>query len=98
MVSALSPLRQQKRDNNSITVDMCSTTASENHLNIYVVVAERDSPTFQRQSREYADLMSEQSWTGSVKFEIISDCDHFDIVERLVDPDFPLTQYIVATI
>lgn len=92
MAAALSPLlHRMVFDTNRIA------TANNNCMNMCVMVAEHDSPTFQRQSREYVDALRKSGWNGMLQFEVISDCDHFDIVERLVDGGFPLTRYIAAT-
>lgn len=59
-------------------------------VDIRVLVAEHDSAIFRMQSRAYADAMR-------CDFEVVAGCDHFDVVERLVERDFPLTASLIAS-
>lgn len=63
---------------------------------IYVVVAENDSPMFKKQSADFYDKLKVSGVNTS--FRLLSVCDHFDIVERLSDDAFELTQMILKTI
>lgn len=65
-------------------------------LRIHVLVAEHDSQTFRRHSRDYADALLDVG--VKCDFAMIVGCDHFDVVERLVEADFQLTKDILATV
>ncbi|XP_030062485.1 kynurenine formamidase-like [Microcaecilia unicolor] len=63
---------------------------------IMVVVAEYDSPEFRRQSQEY--FQSLQVLGLNVYLKDIAGVDHFDVIEKLSDDDYILTQMILNMI
>ncbi|KAL1779051.1 kynurenine formamidase isoform X1 [Sigmodon hispidus] len=63
---------------------------------VLVVVAQHDSPEFQRQSREFCEALCRVGWEAS--FQQLRGLDHFDIIENLTQEDDVLTQIILKTI
>lgn len=64
-------------------------------MNIKIYVAENDSPTFKQQARQLQELLGNK-FQLSVEFQLIKDCDHFDIVEQLCNKTFDITKSIVS--
>ncbi|XP_018562320.1 kynurenine formamidase [Anoplophora glabripennis] len=62
----------------------------------YVVVAENDSPAFVDNGRRFNEYLLKFGIKSN--FVSIKNVDHFDIIERLIDPEFELTQLIVNII
>jgi len=56
-------------------------------------VAEHDSPTFISQSFKLSERLQEGDL--KVKINLIDNCDHFDIVEKLSDVTFQITQDLI---
>ncbi|XP_077184215.1 kynurenine formamidase [Paroedura picta] len=63
---------------------------------VLIAVAQHDSPEFRRQSWEYFEVLRKAGW--SVSFLDIADTDHFDVVEKLSQEDYLLTQVILHMI
>lgn len=63
---------------------------------ILVVVGQHDSPEFHRQSREFYQALCRAGWKAS--FEELHDVDHFEIIWKLTQQDYRLTQIILKTI
>lgn len=63
-------------------------------VNIYV--AEYDSPTFIKQSLKLLKSLEERKLKVSVR--LIENCDHFDIVEKLSDKSFEITQDLIKNV
>ncbi|KAM4691645.1 kynurenine formamidase [Rhinophrynus dorsalis] len=61
-----------------------------------IVVAEHDSPEFHRQSMEY--FQSLQAMGLNVSFTQIDGTDHFDVIEKLYQEQYLLTQMILNMI
>ncbi|NWU66643.1 KFA formamidase, partial [Pterocles burchelli] len=57
---------------------------------VLVAVAEHDSPEFHRQSREYGQALRTAGW--SVSLLDLASVDHFDIIEKLSEESYVLTQ------
>ncbi|NXT18065.1 KFA formamidase, partial [Syrrhaptes paradoxus] len=57
---------------------------------VLVAVAEHDSPEFHRQSREYGQALRAAGW--SVSLLDLAGVDHFDIIEKLSEESYVLTQ------
>lgn len=62
-------------------------------FNIYVVVGEYDSPAFKEQSRLYYQKL--QNVCTNVSFKMMSNTDHFLIVENYSCDDYELVKYIL---
>ncbi|KAJ6649722.1 Kynurenine formamidase [Pseudolycoriella hygida] len=60
-------------------------------VNIYV--AEDDSPTFIKQSLKLFSRMNDKTSKAKVRF--VENCDHFDIVEKLSEKSFEITQDLI---
>lgn len=63
---------------------------------VLVAVAQHDSPEFRRQSREYVLALRAAGW--SVSMLDLAGMDHFDIVEKLSEDSYILTQVILNMI
>lgn len=93
-VDALSPIRMPSA--NAATVISGGIGPPKQPLqqpaqfDVRVLVAEHDSATFREHSRAYADA-------ACCNFNVLAGCDHFDIVERLVERDFSLTALLIAS-
>lgn len=62
-------------------------------IKIYVYSAEFESEKFKQQSKDFAEITLKN--LPFVTSEVYSGVDHFDIVEKLLEPDFGMTQLIV---
>lgn len=63
---------------------------------VLVIVGQHDSPKFHQQSREFYQTLCQGGWRAS--FEELHDVDHFEIVWKLTQRDYVLTQIILKTI
>ncbi|XP_076209882.1 kynurenine formamidase isoform X6 [Aptenodytes patagonicus] len=57
---------------------------------VLVAVAQHDSPEFRRQSQEYGQALRTAGW--SVSLLDLAGVDHFDIIEKLSEESYVLTQ------
>ncbi|NXO27716.1 KFA formamidase, partial [Cisticola juncidis] len=57
---------------------------------VLVAVAQHDSPEFRRQSQEYSQALRAAGW--SVSLLDLAGVDHFDIIEKLSEDSYILTQ------
>lgn len=57
------------------------------NLRLHVLVAEYDSYTFKKQSRNLYDMLMECCQVQNIHFEIKDKLDHFDIMETLSEPE-----------
>ncbi|KFQ13497.1 Kynurenine formamidase, partial [Leptosomus discolor] len=69
-----------------ITPAMPAAAACE----VLVAVAQHDSPEFRRQSQEYSQALRAAGWTVSMLD--LAGMDHFDIIEKLSEESYVLTQ------
>ncbi|XP_059904250.1 kynurenine formamidase isoform X1 [Gadus macrocephalus] len=63
------------------------------HCRVAVALAEHDSPAFRSQSEEYYKDLKEVGL--DVVLEDVPNTDHFDIIERMVDGQYQLTQLLL---
>ncbi|KAM6050814.1 kynurenine formamidase isoform 2-T2 [Chlamydotis macqueenii] len=63
---------------------------------VLVAVAQHDSPEFRRQSQEYSQALRAAGW--SVSMLDLAGVDHFDIIEKLSEDNYVLTQVILNMI
>ncbi|XP_062447596.1 kynurenine formamidase isoform X2 [Rhea pennata] len=63
---------------------------------VLVAVAQHDSPEFRRQSQEYCQALRLAGWTVSLLD--LAGVDHFDIIEKLSQDSYVLTQVILNMI
>lgn len=61
-----------------------------------IVVAEHDSPEFHRQSQDYFQSLKELGLRAS--YVQVDGSDHFDVIEKLAQEDYALTQLILKMI
>ncbi|XP_048871497.1 kynurenine formamidase isoform X2 [Brienomyrus brachyistius] len=66
---------------------------SSSACEIVIAVAQNDSLEFRKQSEDFCRAL--QSSGFRVTFEDIPDTDHFNVIERLVEPDYRLTQLLL---
>ncbi|XP_033119154.1 kynurenine formamidase-like isoform X2 [Anneissia japonica] len=59
---------------------------------VHVVVGEMESPEFKEQSMDYAKACKEAG--VNAQYKVISNVDHFNMIERLLGDDYILTQMI----
>ncbi len=62
---------------------------------VLVVVAERDSPAFHEQSKDFYTLLKEKLPNHSVEYLEIPEVDHFSCMEKCVEKDFILNKVLV---
>ncbi|XP_053816602.1 kynurenine formamidase isoform X2 [Vidua chalybeata] len=72
------------------------TPAAPAACEVLVAVAQHDSPEFRRQSQEYSQALRAAGW--SVSLLDLAAVDHFDIIERLSEDSYVLTQVILNMI
>ncbi|XP_023358443.1 kynurenine formamidase isoform X2 [Sarcophilus harrisii] len=63
---------------------------------LIIAVGQHDSPEFHQQSLDYFQVLRLHGWR--VSFIEISNVDHFDIIEKLMQNEYILTQVILRTI
>ncbi|XP_010293207.1 PREDICTED: kynurenine formamidase, partial [Phaethon lepturus] len=63
---------------------------------VLMAVAQHDSPEFRRQSQEYGQALRAAGW--SVSLLDLGGVDHFDIIEKLSEDSYVLTQVILKMI
>ncbi|XP_018059746.1 PREDICTED: kynurenine formamidase [Atta colombica] len=63
------------------------------NLKVIVVVGDCDSPAFMDESRKYAQKLI--SIVDNVEYLLLQDIDHFDIVEKLLEPNYHLAKLIL---
>ncbi|XP_008629173.2 PREDICTED: kynurenine formamidase, partial [Corvus brachyrhynchos] len=63
---------------------------------VLMAVAQHDSPEFRRQSQEYSQALRAAGW--SVSLLDLAGVDHFDIIEKLSEDNYILTQVILNMI
>ncbi|XP_077314782.1 kynurenine formamidase [Lithobates pipiens] len=66
------------------------------HCHMVIAVAEHDSPEFHRQSREYFQSVEDSDL--AVSYQRVEDTDHFDVIERLSQEGYVLTQLLLEMI
>ncbi|NXJ83953.1 KFA formamidase, partial [Trogon melanurus] len=75
---------------NSPMLHVTSAAPAAASCEVLVVVAQHDSPEFRRQSQEYGQALRAAGWSVSVLD--LAGVDHFDIIERLSEESYILTQ------
>lgn len=67
------------------------------NLDIVLFSAEYDSPTFKKQTIQMKSIW-EQKYQLKCRYYLLPGCDHFDLVERILDPKFAVTQEVLGSI
>ncbi|EOB07178.1 Putative arylformamidase, partial [Anas platyrhynchos] len=75
---------------------LCVTQAVPAACEVLVAVAQHDSPEFRRQSQEYSQALRSAGW--AVSLLDLASVDHFDIIEKLSEDTYILTQIILNMI
>lgn len=97
-------LTKAANENNILSLDKKSARElspqfySFDHLNQrtmkhFVWVGEHESPKFKEQSKEFAAVALKNN--QRVTHEVVNECDHFNIIEKLYEPGFDLIQQII---
>ncbi|XP_050775995.1 kynurenine formamidase isoform X2 [Gopherus flavomarginatus] len=81
---------------NSPVLCMTAATPARKACEVLIAVAQHDSPEFHRQSQEYFQALRSAGW--SVSLLDIADTDHFDVIEKLSQGGYILTQVILNMI
>lgn len=68
---------------------------SEQTFSAKIYVAEHDSPTFIRQSLQLLNCL--EGTKIRAEHRLIDNCDHFDIVEKLSEQSFEITQDLIKS-
>ncbi|KAM4664676.1 kynurenine formamidase [Discoglossus pictus] len=89
-------MSQEVAERNSPIRCIARTKSHAQSCHMVIVVAEHDSPEFQRQSREYFQIL--QTSGLHVSFKQIDCTDHFDVIEKLSEEQYELTKLIVDMI
>lgn len=69
---------------------------SDQQFSVNIYVAEHDSPTFIKQSLKLLRMLDEKK--QKVKIRLIENCDHFDIVEKMSEESFEVTQDLIKNL
>ncbi|KAL3279824.1 hypothetical protein HHI36_017329 [Cryptolaemus montrouzieri] len=69
---------------------------TKSDVEFFVIVGENDSPAFISQSEEFDKKLKLQDVTS--KLVILKNIDHFNIVEKLTEEEFPLTELILKIV
>ncbi|NXP09468.1 KFA formamidase, partial [Thinocorus orbignyianus] len=69
---------------------LCIPPVVPKSCEVLVAVAQHDSPEFRRQSQEYGQALRAAGW--SVSLLDLAGVDHFDIIEKLSEESYVLTQ------
>lgn len=83
-VDKLSPLK----------FDFKKWTHHQQLVGVNIYVAQYDSPTFQQQSLKLLKCLEANKIKA--KLRLINDCDHFDIVEKLSERSFEISQDLIG--
>lgn len=59
----------------------------------FMVVGGNDSPAFVKQSELFADTLKKQG--ANIRFVLLEDTDHFDLIEKMYDVQYEIVQLIV---
>ncbi|XP_034646279.1 kynurenine formamidase isoform X3 [Trachemys scripta elegans] len=81
---------------NSPILGVTAATPARKACEVLIAVAQHDSPEFHRQSQEYFQALRSAGWRVSLLD--IADTDHFDVIEKLSQGGYILTQVILNMI
>ncbi|KAM9119556.1 kynurenine formamidase isoform 2-T2 [Pangshura tecta] len=89
-VNNLLRVSREVAQRNSPVLCMTAATPARKACEVLIAVAQHDSPEFHRQSQEYFQALRSAGW--SVSLLDIADTDHFDVIEKLSQWGYILTQ------
>ncbi|XP_047689656.1 kynurenine formamidase isoform X2 [Prionailurus viverrinus] len=92
----LMTLEDARRNGPQQLLEAAPTQPVDPACHVLVIVGQHDSPEFSRQSREFYQTLCRGGWNAS--FEELHDVDHFEIIWKLTQDDYVLTQMILRTI
>ncbi|XP_078294208.1 kynurenine formamidase isoform X2 [Panthera onca] len=92
----LMTLEDARRNGPQQLLEAALTQPMDPACHVLVIVGQHDSPEFSRQSREFYQTLCRGGWNAS--FEELHDVDHFEIIWKLTQDDYVLTQMILRTI
>uniref|UniRef100_A0AAR5QBM3 Alpha/beta hydrolase fold-3 domain-containing protein n=1 Tax=Dendroctonus ponderosae TaxID=77166 RepID=A0AAR5QBM3_DENPD len=70
--------------------------SSPEHVSVYVVAAEEDSPAFLDQSKAFYEKLKNSGF--KVEYRLLEQVDHFNAVEKMIEEDFEATQLFLGEI
>lgn len=68
---------------------------SLNEIKCHVFVGDGDPPIFQEQAEQFYENLTYKSKFQKTDFELYHQLDHFNIIEKLVDPDYKMTKLFI---
>ncbi|NXK48426.1 KFA formamidase, partial [Chauna torquata] len=83
-------MNQEVAKRNSPMLSVTRAVPAAAACEVLVAVAQHDSPEFRRQSQEYSQALRSAGW--SVSLLDLASVDHFDIIEKLSEDAYVLTQ------
>ncbi|GAB5581363.1 kynurenine formamidase isoform X1 [Prionailurus iriomotensis] len=86
----LMTLKDARRNGPQQLLEAAPTQPVDPACHVLVIVGQHDSPEFSRQSREFYQTLCRGGWNAS--FEELHDVDHFEIIWKLTQDDYVLTQ------
>ncbi|XP_044901233.1 kynurenine formamidase isoform X5 [Felis catus] len=86
----LMTLEDARRNGPQQLLEAALTQPVDPACHVLVIVGQHDSPEFARQSREFYQTLCRGGWNAS--FEELHDVDHFEIIWKLTQDDYVLTQ------
>ncbi|XP_058558535.1 kynurenine formamidase isoform X3 [Neofelis nebulosa] len=86
----LMTLEDARRNGPQQLLEAALTQPVDPSCHVLVIVGQHDSPEFSRQSREFYQTLCRGGWNAS--FEELHDVDHFEIIWKLTQDDYVLTQ------
>ncbi|XP_047689655.1 kynurenine formamidase isoform X1 [Prionailurus viverrinus] len=86
----LMTLEDARRNGPQQLLEAAPTQPVDPACHVLVIVGQHDSPEFSRQSREFYQTLCRGGWNAS--FEELHDVDHFEIIWKLTQDDYVLTQ------
>ncbi|XP_040312484.1 kynurenine formamidase isoform X4 [Herpailurus yagouaroundi] len=86
----LMTLEDARRNGPQQLLEAALTQPVDPACHVLVIVGQHDSPEFSRQSREFYQTLCRGGWNAS--FEELHDVDHFEIIWKLTQDDYVLTQ------
>ncbi|XP_039082242.1 kynurenine formamidase isoform X2 [Hyaena hyaena] len=95
-IPLLMTLEDARRNSPQLILEAALVQPVDPACRVLVIVGQYDSPEFFRQSREFYQTLCRGGWNAS--FEELQDVDHFEIIWKLTQKDYVLTQMILRTI
>ncbi|XP_036125318.1 kynurenine formamidase [Molossus molossus] len=89
-------LEDARRNSPQWRLEVTPTQPMDPACHVLVIVGQHDSPEFHRQAWDFYQTLSRGRWEAS--FRELPDVDHFEIIWKLTQEDYALTQILLKTI